>query len=125
GDHPTPSQSKYLQKLRSGHVGNIALLDAIETSAPRAFAPVPNRLCYVLHNSLPYSSGGYATRAQGMARGLTGTGFEVICLTRPGFPLDTKPELDRASVPSEDMIDGIRYLRRHAPLRKDISLGNY
>ena len=39
-------------------------------------APAPARVCagrraagYVLHNSLPWSSGGYATRAHGLALG--------------------------------------------------------
>jgi hypothetical protein len=32
-------------------------------------APVPGRVCYMLHNSLPYATGGYATRTHGLASG--------------------------------------------------------
>ncbi len=118
GANPTPGQKRYLDKMRAGPMVNVALLDEIRAGgAPRAFEPVPGRLAYVLHNSLPYSSGGYATRAQGLALGLQAAGLEVVALSRPGFPRDTKPELLEAALPAEDVIEGVRYLRADRPLR--------
>jgi glycosyltransferase involved in cell wall biosynthesis len=80
---------------------------------------------YVLHNSLPWSSGGYATRAHGLALGMRGAGLEVVGLTRPGFPLDLKPELNAASLPRCDSVEGIDYHRIAAPLRTDALARDY
>jgi glycosyltransferase involved in cell wall biosynthesis len=79
----------------------------------------------VLHNSLPYSSGGYGTRSHGVASGIRDAGYEVIVLTRPGFPLDIKPELTSADVAAEDLIDCIRYVRTLEPMRKGLSMLRY
>lgn len=82
------------------------------------------RICYVLHNSLPYASGGYATRAHGVAKGLVENGYEVVCLTRPGFPLDVNKELTVEKV-LEQNIDGVIYKRILTPLRKGIPSYKY
>lgn len=83
----------------------------------RTLELVESRVCYVLHNSLPYASGGYATRGHGLARGLVSQGFEVIALTRPGFPVDVN---DIPPVEVKDhTIDGVHYRRIASPDRKD------
>jgi glycosyltransferase involved in cell wall biosynthesis/SAM-dependent methyltransferase len=51
---------------------------------------VEKKFCYILHNSLPNSSGGYAIRSHNVAKTFKHYGFEVICVTRPGYPLDEK-----------------------------------
>lgn len=119
GPQPTATQKKFLAKMRSGPIVEAELLEAIHRPGLRVFKPAAGRIAYVLHNSLPYSSGGYATRAHGLALGLTATGFDLVCLSRPGFPRDTKPELLDADLPPEDVIDGIRYLRADRPLRDE------
>ena len=115
---PNPRNAVKLEKLlRSPSVQ----LEAFELVLDRPIATVdhvPRRVCYVLHNSLPYSSGGYATRAHGVCGGLIAAGHEVIVLTRPGFPLDTKPELTAADVAPEDLIDGVRFVRTLEPQRR-------
>lgn len=85
-----------------------------------AYKPINNRVAYFLHNSLPYSSGGYATRAQGVAKGLSNLGFEILCVSRPGFPIDTAGDHIGKELNSEDMVDGIRYSRIFEPSRKNM-----
>jgi glycosyltransferase involved in cell wall biosynthesis/polysaccharide pyruvyl transferase WcaK-like protein/uncharacterized coiled-coil protein SlyX len=124
GPEPTPQQKKWLEKLRKSPVH---VVSAAAHIPPRA-APGPyeaGRICYVLHNAQPYSSGGYATRAHGLARGLAKAGWEVVALTRPGFPLDTKPELLPEDVPVETVLDGIVYRTIHGPKRHDLSRRDY
>ncbi len=77
----------------------------------------PNRLCYILHNSLPYSSGGYATRAKGLADGLTKNGIiNPVLITRPGFPFENKSaEIEEVFL--EEFIDGVKYRRIKSPIR--------
>lgn len=65
----------------------------------------------VLAQSLPHTSGGYATRSHGVLTGLTRLGWDVAAVTRPGFPYDRWPSADLRVVPDEDTVDGIRYRR--------------
>lgn len=85
---------------------------------------IPSRVCYFLHNSLPYSSGGYATRAHGLAQGLAATGLDVICITRPGFPADLTGS-NFSDIPIYNNINGLRYQRILNPSRKDNSEVQY
>lgn len=73
----------------------------------------PLRIAYVLHNARPFNSGGYASRAEGVARGLAAQGAELHMITRPGFPDDTQKQ-DRPPAPRE-VIDGLTYHRMAAP----------
>ncbi len=125
GDKPRPEQKAILDKLRTSPAFQLSVLDLVVPQPRERLEGVAGRVCYVLHNSLPYSSGGYGTRSHGVAGGLAAAGREVIVLTRPGFPVDIKTELNDADVPAEDVIDGIRYVRTLAPKRKGISMLQY
>jgi glycosyltransferase involved in cell wall biosynthesis len=73
------------------------------------YKPIPMRMCYILDNSLPYASGGYATRGHGIALGLKNNGFDVICVTRPGFP-ENQPKYEYYEIEElSNLIDGVRY----------------
>ena len=52
-------------------------------------------------------------------------GLEVVCLTRPGFPLDIKPELEPESAPREDVIEGITYRRIPPPCAPSMLVQDY
>ncbi len=103
----------------------LALLEAIPRRASPAVEPVAGRLAYGLHNRLPWSSGGYATRAQGLAAGMRAAGLEVVGVTRPGFPLDLRPELTPEDLSLRDTIEGIDYHRISFPQRTDIPVADY
>ena len=125
GEQPTSTQAAMLEKLRRSPAYQLSVLEAVPPPGPRAIEPIAGRVVYVLHNSLPWSSGGYATRAHGLALGMRGAGLEVVCLTRPGFPLDLKPELKAATLPRCDGVEGIDYHRIAAPLRTDALARDY
>lgn len=125
GDAPSASQNEILDKLRRSAASQLSVVDKIPSSPLAQIAPIHNRICYVLHNSLPFASGGYATRAQGVALGLKEAGFDVVALTRPGFPLDAKPELTADAVPFQDEIEGITYRRLLTPSRQGRSAVGY
>lgn len=123
---PHPEDRDFLIRLRRSSFFQVILLQRLdEAPEQRIEQPVRGRVCYVLHNSLPHSSGGYATRSHGVAGGLQAQGREVICITRPGFPVDIKPELDWSQVPLDESIDGVRYLRVSAPASKGITVPDY
>ncbi len=98
------------------------LLDELKRPGP---APqlqlIEQRVCYVLNNSLPYASGGYALRSHGLAQGLVSHGFEVIAVTRPGFPAEFKEFSEVAN----HTIDGVRYFRINSPWRTTQSNAEY
>lgn len=77
------------------------------------------RVCYILHNSLPFSSGGYATRAHGIASGMRDLGLEVICLTRPGYPTEEK-NINPSNISQTETIDDIQYVRILNPSRNKV-----
>lgn len=106
-----------LEKLKQHRVYRLALLDLPLSEPATPITPQEGRIVYVLHNSLPFSSGGYATRSHGIASGLARAGNDVIVLTRPGFPLDANTKLSESDVPSDALIDGIRYERILEPKR--------
>jgi len=117
GESPTRAQAEFLQKAKGSPVYLLTALKKLEARKPPQIITIPRRICYVLHNSLPYSSGGYATRSHGVISSLQDCGFEVVALTRPGFPLDIRKELIPTDVPSMDEVDGCTYHRIIAPRR--------
>lgn len=123
----TARQKEAHDKLKASPSYQLSLLSLVETAASGAgrVEVVKKRICYVLHNSLPYSSGGYATRSDGMVRGLQAAGFEVIVVSRPGYPVDVNSEIDAASVPSDSVLDGVRYIRIPGPSSKGVAVTEY
>lgn len=82
----------------------------IETKRPTPKYPAnPDSSFYLLHNSLPHQSGGYATRSHGLLTALKSLGQDCIGVSRLGFPLDEKnPPPAPAAI---DTIDGLSYHR--------------
>ncbi len=68
---------------------------------------------YCLHNSLPYNSGGYATRSHGLAKGIQLMGWNIQIVSRLGYPQDKSlfVNKDVSKVNPIDCIDGIYYNR--------------
>lgn len=71
-------------------------------------SPVLNKasVVYLLHNSLPYFSGGYATRSNGIMGGIKDNGWNIKAISRLGFPNDTKKG---PAINSEHNSHGINY----------------
>lgn len=117
---------QWLDRARNGPLKAVELTSRLwERQAP-AFDPVPGRVVYLMHNTLPYSSGGYATRGHGMALGLRATGLDVHCVSRPGYPGDLLPEEEaQPDRPECDVVDGIPYHRIFEPYRRDHAAADY
>jgi glycosyltransferase involved in cell wall biosynthesis len=76
-----------------------------------AYQPAERSISYLLHNSLPYASAGYATRTHGLLAALARDDWQVHAATRLGYPYDTWDQDDTRSVPLRDDIDGVSYHR--------------
>jgi glycosyltransferase involved in cell wall biosynthesis len=73
------------------------------------------RSIYLLHNSLPHQSGGYATRTHGLLTALDRLGQPTVGVTRPGFPAK-RGVFQQADVAPMDVIDGVPYRRLIGPV---------
>ncbi len=101
------------------------LIDNAVSSFVSDYDPIPNKVAYVLHNTLPYASGGYATRGHGLGEAIQNKGFEVVMVARPGFPLDIKREMIESQVDTEQYIDGLNYTFTLSPRRDKTSLQEF
>ncbi len=71
---------------------------------------IENRVLYMLHNSLPYESGGYATRTHGLLCGMKENGIDIHGVSRLGYPWDRSKHRDKPLIKNDD-IDNIPYHR--------------
>jgi glycosyltransferase involved in cell wall biosynthesis/2-polyprenyl-3-methyl-5-hydroxy-6-metoxy-1,4-benzoquinol methylase len=125
GASPSVRQREMLERLKKSPAYLLTVLHEARPAKVDAIRKTAKRLCYVLHNTLPYSSGGYATRSHGVAGGIRDAGWNVVVFSRPGFPLDIVPELTEADVAPIDSVDGISYVRTLEPLRVGLSPRTY
>ncbi len=125
GPRLQPKHEKVLEKLRRQPAFELTVFDQVESPKAPVIPLQKDRVVYVLHNSQPWSSGGYATRASGLGQGMLNAGMDVVVLSRPGFPLDLKPELRKSDVPLMDHLDGIAHHRILSPMRTELLLREY
>lgn len=101
------------------------LIDVAQKSLVSDYTPIPNNVAYVLHNTLPYASGGYATRAHGLADAVKNTGYHITLVGRPGFPLDIRKELTNKDIELTQHIDGLEYIFTLSPRRDETSVQDF
>jgi len=122
GPNPTQRQRKLLWSTPE-HL--LTLISQVpERNIDISYQPIAGRVCYVIHNSLPYSSGGYATRGHGLLTALKGQGLDIYAITRPGYPHDIS-QVQVADIAPTDHIDGVVYKRILSPSRRDYSNYEY
>ena len=83
----------------------------------KEYMPIKNRVFYLLHNRLPYNSGGYATRSHGLLTNVSSFGWEMNGVSRLGYPWDKMPKIESNEI---DVIDDIKY---HRLIKDKIGLG--
>lgn len=79
-------------------------------SAP-AYEAQPDRVFYLLHNSLPHNSAGYATRTHGLLSELNRIGWDVDGVTRLGYPYDMPGQAEVPDVSLHDVVGNVDYRR--------------
>jgi len=75
------------------------------------YTPDQQRIFYLLHNSLPHHSAGYATRTHGLLRGIRGHGWDVQGVTRLGYPYDMPKMESLGPVERTVTVDDVPYHR--------------
>ena len=106
------SRSPHIRRLMDANEVLTSGITFETVSRAREYQAVPGRVAYLLHNSLPFQSGGYATRSHGVMSGIASHGYEVFGISRPGFPNDLAGfENAGKEVPPPAKIDAITYHR--------------
>jgi len=81
-----------------------------------------NNVLYLLHNRLPYNSGGYATRTHGLLTGIaSNSDFTMHGVSRPGYPSDHAKHISKplpVEIPRIDIVDGIEYFALEQNVRR-------
>ena len=111
--------SKEIADARAALDHNLQVLEhGVKLSPPKLTRPSKPGVdsFYLLHNSLPHQSGGYATRTHGLLTGLKRSGRQVVGITRPGFPSQSRVFDQRPGTEPTDVIDGVRYSRLIGPV---------
>src|SRR5699024_6555073 len=70
-----------------------------------------DHVLYLLHNSLPHHSGGYATRTHGLLTELNRCGWDVDGVTRLGYPYDMPGMADAPDLPAQERVGVVDYHR--------------
>lgn len=76
-----------------------------------AYEAEDHKVFYLLHNSLPHNSAGYATRTHGLLSELNSIGWDVDGVTRLGYPYDMPGKAEVPDVPLHDVVGNVDYRR--------------
>ena len=66
-----------------------------------------NRVLHLLTNSLPHTTSGYAQRTHSILSAQQEAGWEVLAVTRPGYPV----QVGKLNAKAVDVVDGVTYQR--------------
>lgn len=102
-------------------IGDVRPLEG--TYPPVAVESIPGRVMYMVYNSLPFHSAGYATRSQGLVAGVRALDFDSIIVTRLGYP-QVFEKFEEASVPPREEIDGVPYIRLSADVKNILAISS-
>ncbi|EPF69979.1 glycosyltransferase [Acinetobacter rudis] len=102
-----------LQVLRKNYAGILSELNNPVVKHPLSVNK--SKVCYVLNQSLPYQSEGYATRSHALASAMKNQGLDIVCLSRPGYPESFLKDYKEKNTSLTDDIDGIHYQRLKEP----------
>ena len=95
-----------------------------EASSMPAYQVESNRVLYVASSSLPYHVTGYTSRTHGIVQAIRAQGWDVTCVTRPGYP-DDRPDAHGQTSETVRVVDGIRYELLPGPYRRKTPLDQY
>lgn len=101
-------------------LGQRALLTREQFVSPRqpnaGYSAERNRIMYCAHSTGHFNSNGYSTRTGGVVAGLKANGEDVIVVARPGYPWDSKVDVEVSSTERfEREISGVTHIFNPGP----------
>ncbi|KQN95402.1 glycosyltransferase family 4 protein [Arthrobacter sp. Leaf69] len=96
------------RRLQARLAGELAVFQGTAPAlARRDYTPVRNRVLHLLTNSLPHTASGYAQRSHSTMAAQQQEGWDVLAVTRLGYPV----QVGKLRARSSDVVDGVRYRR--------------
>ncbi|MEC5178757.1 glycosyltransferase [Arthrobacter sp. CG_A4] len=101
-------------------LGQRELLTREQFLSPRqpnaGYAAERNRIMYCAHSTGHFNSNGYSTRTGGVVAGLNANGEDVLVVARPGYPWDSKVDVEVSSKERfEREISGVTHIYNPGP----------
>ncbi|MCZ0925756.1 glycosyltransferase family 4 protein [Vreelandella janggokensis] len=90
----------------------------------RAYMCGSRDILYIASSSRPYHITGYTSRTHHVLQALKASGWNVYCVTRPGYPFD-RPDARDVSDEVIHQIDGIFYERLPGVHRREVDYDDY
>jgi glycosyltransferase involved in cell wall biosynthesis len=123
-EHETTEAGNKVRQIR----GCYRLLQCLpEIPAARStplYADCSRDMLYVASSSRPYHITGYTSRTHHILRAIKTSGWNVHCVTRPGYPFD-RPDARDVSDEVVRVIDGILYERLPGAHRREVDYDEY
>ncbi|HSO89602.1 MAG TPA: glycosyltransferase WbuB, partial [Arthrobacter sp.] len=97
------------RRQRDRLLGELRVMQGHTPALPgqSGYAPVPGRVLHLLTNSLPHTTSGYAQRSHSMLLAQQEAGWDVLAVTRLGYPV----QVGKLLASTCDVVDGVRYRR--------------
>lgn len=114
-------KANYISGCNRLLVGGLAIPEA---AANPVIEPLSRRVLYVASSSQPYHISGYTSRTHGILQAIQGNGWNVTCVTRPGYPYDRTDALVKP-LEGGNSLDGINYEALQGPHRRKVPLDEY
>ena len=101
-------------------LGQREVLDLEHFISPRqpnaGYSAERNRIMYCAHSTGYFNSNGYSTRTDGVVAGLQASGEDVLVVARPGYPWDSKVDVEVSSNDRfERVISGVTHIFNPGP----------
>lgn len=117
------------EKLASARIKDEAVLlqKGIDVPAipPNNLDGKNKKILLVSHLSLPHNNTGYAIRTHHVALSLKQLGYDIHCVTRPGYPWDRRDATNLEDAQAPKSINGIEYYCLAAASSKRLPLSSY
>ena len=83
------------------------------------------KIFYIASSSIVYQTTGYTVRTHNLLRELVAQGMDVLCVTRPGYPLDRNDIQFDGEIRRACEIDNVTYITLDGPHRRKEALDVY
>lgn len=123
-EHETTDAAYKVRQIR----GCYRLMENSPTVPPVRSAPAyssdSRSMLYVASSSRPYHVTGYTSRTHHILRAIQASGWNVHCVTRPGYPFD-RPDARQVTNEVAHEIDGVMYERLPGAHRREVDYDQY
>jgi hypothetical protein len=123
-EHETTEAGNKVRQIRGCYRLLERLPDLPAARSTPLYANSSRDMLYVASSSRPYHITGYTSRTHHILRAIKTSGWNVHCVTRPGYPFD-RPDARDVSDELVREIDGIVYERLPGAHRREVDYDEY